>query len=158
MQPKVYIETSIIGYLAMRPSAHLITAANQQVSHDFWDNHRQRFDLYISQAEIGECAAGDPQAAAERSVYLKNLMSLVVDDESLALAAALISSVPLPEKARIDAAHISVAAVNGMNYLLTWNCAHIANPALRVRIESICWAAGYRPPVICTPPELIEVR
>ena len=53
-----------------------------------------------------------------------------------------------------DALHIAVAAVNGMDYLLTWNCKHIANVALRLRIEAVCRAAGYEPPLICTPEEL----
>jgi hypothetical protein len=65
--------------------------------------------------------------------------------------------VPLPEKAGIDALHISVAAVNGIQYLLTWNCKHIANPSLRPAIERLCRDMGYEPPVICTPQELLEI-
>jgi hypothetical protein len=70
-------------------------------------------------------------------------------DEMLKLAA-------LPQKAKADALHIAVATVHGMDYLLTWNCTHIANAIMRPKIESICRAAGYEPPVICTPPELVE--
>jgi hypothetical protein len=62
-----------------------------------------------------------------------------------------------PERAAVDAVHIAVAAVNGVDYLVTWNCKHIANPASRGTIEAVCRAAGYVPTAICTPPELIEV-
>ena len=74
------------------------------------------------------------------------------------LAAALLEEVPLPQKAATDALHIAVAAVNGVEYLLTWNCRHIANPALRPRIESVCRRMGFEPPVICTPQELLEIH
>jgi hypothetical protein len=157
MKPSVYIETSVIGHLAMRRSALLVTAANQQVSREFWDDHRSRFDLFVSLAVVDECTAGDAEAAAEREVFLHGIPVLGVDDDVLALAQSLMTGIPLPEKAAVDAVHIAVAAVNGVDYLVTWNCKHIANPALRCIIEAVCRAAGYDPPVICTPPELIEV-
>lgn len=157
MNPSVYIETSVIGHLAMRPSAHLVTAANQQVTREFWEDHRSRFDLFVSLAVVDECRAGDAEAAAEREVFLKGVPVLGVGDDVLSLAESLMSGIPLPEKAAVDAVHIAVAAVNGVDYLVTWNCKHIANPAWRGIIEVICRAAGYDAPVICTPPELIEV-
>ena len=70
------------------------------------------------------------------------------------LAEALLRGVPLPEKAAADALHIATAAVHGMLYLLTWNCKHIANVTLRPQIEAVCRAAGFAPPLICTPEEL----
>jgi len=151
------METSVFGYLAMRPPADLVTAANQQVTRDFWDNHRSRFDLFASLAVVDECLAGDPEAAAERNVFLRDIPVLGVNDDVLSLARSLVAGMPLPEKASIDAVHIAVAAINGLDYLVTWNCKHIANPALRGTIEAVCRAAGYVAPVICTPPELIEV-
>jgi len=74
--------------------------------------------------------------------------------EVAGLAEALLRDVPLPQKAAADALHIATAAVHGMQYLLTWNCTHIANVALRPRIEAVCRAAGFEPPLICTPEEL----
>jgi hypothetical protein len=157
MKPTVYIETTIIGYLAMRMSGVLQTAANQQVTHDWWDNRRDKYDLLVSRFVVDECSNGDPTAVQERQAYLSGLPVLEFSSEVKALADALISGVPLPEKATVDAFHISVAAVNGVEYLLTWNCKHIANPALRPRIERICRDMGYEPPAICTPPELMEI-
>jgi hypothetical protein len=157
MKPSVYVETSIFGHLAMRPSTLLVTAANQQVTREFWDDHRARFDLFVSLAVVDECRAGDAEAAAERELFLEGLPVLGVDDTVLSLAQSLMAGIPLPEKTAVDAVHIAVATVNGIDYLVTWNCKHIANPALRTAIDRVCRAAGYDPPVICTPPELIEV-
>ena len=157
MGSSVYIETSVIGYLAMRPSAHLVTAANQQVTREFWDDHRSRFDLFVSLAVVDECLAGDAEAAAERDLYLRDIPILVMNDPILSLAQSLVTGIPFPQKADVDAVHIAVAAVNGLDYLVTWNCKHIANPALRGIIEAVCRASGYVAPVTCTPVELIEV-
>ena len=65
-------------------------------------------------------------------------------------------SIPLPDNAEVDALHIGTATVNGIDFLLTWNCAHIANAALQHRIEAICRSAGFDPPTICTPQQLME--
>ena len=157
MKPTVYLETTIFGYLAMRGSGMLRVAANQQTTRDWWDGQRRQFDLFVSRFVIDECSAGDPAAARERLVYLEGIPLLEISDDVNSLAESLLDGVPLPEKAGIDALHISVAAVNGVQYLLPWNCKHIANPAMRPGIERLCREMGYEPPVICTPQELLEI-
>ena len=156
MQPKAYLETTIASYLTARPSRDLITAANQQMTHDWWHDHRGDFDLYVSQFVIEEASAGDPDAATRRLAMLEDLPQLDVTDAVQHLAQALLTQVPLPPNAQVDALHIAVATVHGMDYLVTWNCTHIANATLRHRIEAVCRAAGYEPPTICTPQELLE--
>jgi predicted nucleic acid-binding protein len=113
--------------------------------------------VYVSRFVVGECAAGHSVAAADRLRVLAEVPLLEVTTDAESLAAALLEEVPLPPKAATDALHIAVAAVNGVEYLLTWNCRHIANPALRPRIESVCRRMGFEPPVICTPQELLEI-
>lgn len=157
MKPTVYLETTVIGYLAMRVSNLLRVAANQQTTRDWWDYHRQRFALFVSRFVVEECSDGDRNAAQERMVYLEGIPLLQITDEVASLAESLRVGVPLPEKAAVDALHISVATINGVQYLLTWNCKHLANPSLRPRIESLCRERGYEPPVICTPQELLEI-
>ena len=156
-RPSIYLETSIIGCLAMRLSGVLRMAANQQVTRDWWDNRRHEYDLFVSRYVVDECSNGDPVAAQERLVFLENIPLLEVSDAAVALAQALVKNVPLPPKAVIDAYHISVAAVHGVEFLVTWNCKHIANPALQKRILSVCREMGCEPPVICTPPEILEI-
>ena len=153
----VYLETSIFGYLASRTSADLITAGNQRLTMQWWDNHRNQFDLFVSQAVIAECRAGDSIAADERLAFLEDLPILDIDDETRQLAKTILADVPLPTNADVDALHIAVAAMSGMDYLLTWNCKHIANPSLRRIIDDVLLAADVVPPIICTPQELINV-
>jgi hypothetical protein len=158
MRPKIYIETTIPSYLAAwRPSRDLVRAAHQQITREWWQSRRSEFDLYVSQLVIQEVGSGDQVAAAERLEVLEGISVLAVSDDATDLASALVQGAPLPPKASVDALHIAIAVVNGMDYLLTWNCTHIANATLRGGIESICRSKGYEPPVICTPEELMEV-
>ena len=157
MKSTVYIETSFISYLTLRPSRDLVTAANQQLTHDWWNDRRENFDLFISQFVINECIAGDAVLAKARLDMIAAIRQLAVTESVETLADALVRQVPLSEKAQVDALHISIATVCDMEYLLTWNCTHIANAVLRPRIEAICRSFGYEPPTICTPQELMEV-
>lgn len=157
MKPSIYLETSVFGHLTSRVSDMLLTAANQQLTRRWWADHRGHFEVFVSRFVIEECAAGDDEAAAERLARIRDLPLLEVTDEVINLANDLLARVPLPEKAQIDAFHVAVATVNGIEYLLTWNCRHIANASLRPRIESVCRDLGYEPPSICTPQELMEI-
>ncbi len=87
---------------------------------------------------------------------LENIAILELTEDATRLAEELLRRVPLPAQAGVNAFHIAIAAVSGMDYLLTWNCAHIANAVLRGGIESVCDDHGYPAPRICTPPELME--
>ena len=106
---------------------------------------------------LEEVSAGDPEAAKSRLAVLDDIPEIEITNEIEIIAEQLLSQALLPEKAKIDALHIATATIGGMDYLLTWNCAHIANPSLRTRIESVIRSFGYEPPVICTPLELLEV-
>ncbi|HEY0553808.1 MAG TPA: type II toxin-antitoxin system VapC family toxin [Thermoanaerobaculia bacterium] len=155
MPPTVYIETSVVSYLAAHPSRDLITSAHQQITHMWWQERRPAFAIFASQVVLDESAAGDPQMASKRMEILKGVPLLEITLEVAELAATLITRLPLPSRAGADAAHIAVAAYHSMSFLLTWNCSHIANAALRPKIEKICREQGYAPPVLCTPEELL---
>jgi hypothetical protein len=144
MGPKVYLETTISSYLTAWSSRDLIKAAHQQITREWWQS-RARFDLYISQLVLREASGGDVEAARLRLEALKGISVLALSSAATALAEQLVRQGPLPENAVADALHIGIATVNGMDYLLTWNCAHIANAAIRHRIEAICRASGYQP-------------
>jgi hypothetical protein len=156
MKPKIYIETTVPSYLAARPSRDLIRAAHQQLTREWWENRRSDFELFVSQVVVQEASGGDPTAAAERLALLNDLPVLDVGTEVELFGQQLLRQLPLPLKAAVDALHISIAAVNGMDYLLTWNCKHIANATLRKRIVTLCESSGYTAPLICTPEELLE--
>jgi predicted nucleic acid-binding protein len=156
MRHKVYLETTIVSYLSARPSRDLVTAAHQQITHEWWQDRSRHYDLYVSQVVISESDRGDADAAARRTELIQPLNVLVLTDEAETLAQELIERIPLPPRAALDAAHIALAAVHGMHYLLTWNCTHIANALFRSSIEAICRERGYEPPIICTPDQLME--
>ena len=155
MRPSVYVETSIISYLAARPSRDLIVAARQQVTHTWWSERRPAFDLYVSQVVLDEILAGDPDAAERRAALVAGIPVLDITPEVADLAAALIQRVPLPPRPGADAAHIAAAAYHRLGFLMTWNSAHIANAELRPRVEQVCHENGLPPPVLCTPDELM---
>ena len=152
----MYLETSVISYLASRPSHDLIVAANQQITRDWWEHRRVAFELYISQLVIQEVSAGNQDAAQARMRVIDDVPLLELNQAALALAQTLIQEGPIPEQCIEDALHIAVATVNGLDYLLTWNFGHIANAAMRYEIERVCRTRGYEPPVICTPQGLLE--
>ena len=156
MKRRVYIETSVISYLASRPSRDLVVAGRQQLTHTWWELRRPAFDLVISQVLLDESGAGDLDAARRRLAFIEGLPLLDVTTEAAELAATLIERVPLPPHAAADAAHIAVATVHAVDFLVTWNVAHIANAALRRRVEDVCRAQGYSTPILCTPDELME--
>ena len=155
MKKRVYIETSIVSYLVARPSRDLITAASQQITHEWWQTRRDDFDLVISEYVVFEAGRGDADAARARLAALTGIVELAGSAQAEDLAEILCANGGLPPKARVDALHVAVAAVAGVDYLLTWNCTHIANAETLPRIEAICRAAGYEPPRICTPMALL---
>ena len=156
MKPKVYVETTVISYLTSRPSRDLRVAAHQQATQDWWRDRRGAFDLYASQLVFQEASRGDEEAAKSRTGKLSRIVLLDATDEALALTETIVQRGLIPRAVAEDAAHIAIATANGMDYLLTWNLKHIANATVRSRIEALCRAKGYTPPVICTPEELME--
>ena len=156
-KPTMYLETSVLSYLASRPSNDVRVCANQSITLEWWEEKRSGFEVYISEIVLQEAALGDPVAAAKRLETLTDLPVLELFPPVKDLAHRLISLGPLPPNAELDAFHIALAAVHGMEYLLTWNCKHIANAMMRPRIEQVCRDSEVEPPVICTPLELMEV-
>ena len=151
----VYIETSILSYLAARPSRDLLAAAHQQVTRTWWDLHRTRFEVFISPLVTQESSRGDPDAARRRVDVLGGIPVLEMVEEVFDLAAAFLAEGALPGSAQDDAMHIALAAVHRMDYLLTWNCRHIDNAETKPIIRSVCATHGYICPEICTPEELM---
>jgi hypothetical protein len=151
MKPKVYIETTIPSYLAARYSDDIRILANQKTTEEWWQSQRSHFDLFVSEYVLTEVSIGNADASRRRLDLIADIAKLEVTAEVERLTEGAI-----PRKAAVDAYHLAIAAVNGMDYLLTWNWAHLANAFMRVKIESVCRAHDYEPPIICTPQELME--
>lgn len=121
----------------------------------WWRLQRARFDLYVSQFVLDEIGRGDPEVALKRVATVKGIPLLDINDDVLDLAEGLVGLKIIPAKAGTDALHIALAAVHGMDFLLSWNCKHIANAAIVRAVESVCRMRGFECPVICTPEELM---
>lgn len=155
MNQKIYIETTIISYLTARPSRDLIVVAHQQITQEWWETRREFFDLFISELVVREAGSGDRLAAQRRLGALSGIALVELNEEIFTLANILIAEGPIPENSKEDAIHIALATVHGLDYILTWNCRHIANAEMRTGVSNICISQGYQPPIICTPEELM---
>jgi len=155
MKASVYIETTIVSYLVAEPTKDLIQAAHRQATRDWWAT-RDRFDLFVSAAVVIEARRGDAAAAARRIGELRDIPILTSRPGTGVLVRGLLRSGALPPTAKVDAAHVAIAAINGVDFLLTWNLRHLANAAVRGKIDEACRRAGLVPPIICTPEELME--
>lgn len=155
MIESLYLETSIIGYLTVRPSTNLIVATNAAITQTWWNTRRERFSLYISEVVLEEISRGDIEMAIKRSELIRDFPLLEINNAVKELARQFLIQSNLPPKASDDALHISLATVYGLNYLLTWNCRHIANAHIQKKLSQISSQSGYELPTICTPYELI---
>jgi predicted nucleic acid-binding protein len=154
MNQKIYIETSIVSYLTARPSKDLVIAAHQSSTADFWEI-LSRHSVYISDIVIQEAARGDAQQAQLRAKMLAGFPVLEIDDEVKELARKFLAKKLVPEKCLEDALHIAVAAINGMDVIVTWNFKHINNPVIRKRIRLEVEGNGWICPEICSPEEFL---
>jgi hypothetical protein len=155
MSETVYIETSILGYLTARSTKNLILAANMEITKDWWEFRRKVFVLFTSEAVLDEIAQGDAQIATQRLDMVRDFPLLELNQAVQGLASQFLTRSNLPPKAKVDAIHIAAATVHGMDYLLTWNCKHIANAQIQGKLAEISIDMGYALPILCTPNELM---
>ena len=155
MKSRVYIETTVVSYLAARPGRDLIVSARQEITRAIWPRLLSEFESVISALVIKEASKGDIDAAEKRMDILKDIPVLDITDESIRLADKLIKAHVIPVEYADDALHISIASVNGAEYLITWNFSHMNNVFTRSRIKEIIEKNKYYCPVICSPEELL---
>ena len=155
-KPTLYLESTIISYLAAHPSRDLIVAAHQQITREWWDRARLKFDLYISQAVLDEISVGDPDAVSRRLALAAKLPILALTETVETLAKQYLNKLGLPRGASLDVVHLASAVVYEMDYLLTWNCAHLANGLVIKRLQKVNAILGRPTPIIATPEELLE--
>lgn len=155
MGKRVYIETSVVSYLSARPSRNILATAWQQITRQWWEKKRAGFELFTSELVLTEASKGDADAVQRRIEKLQDIPDLEITDDVVTLAKKLVKDGALPREAMDDAMHIAVAAVHGVDYLLTWNYRHLDNAEKKPLVRSVCAVEGYRCPEICTPQELM---
>ena len=151
----VYLETSIVSYLVADPSRDLLTAANQQVTRDWWRQRRSGFACVASQEVLTEASRGDPEQVRRRLAVLATFPRVAVSGGAQELARLFLSTGCLPPKAVRDAVHLAVATAIAADYLLTWSCRHLANAQILRRLEREVRRTGRLLPQVCTPLELM---
>lgn len=156
MKKRVYIETTVVSYFTALQSRDLVIAGHQQITQEWWNNYLINFKPFISEVVHEEISRGDKRAAAKRRKAVKDFSFLEVNNEVLALAKDYYSVLNLPEKARFDAVHLALGVWHGMDFIVSWNFAHISGARPRQIIETINYNKGIQTPVICTPEELME--
>lgn len=157
MKSTVYLETSVISYLTARMSRDLIVAAHQQITQEWWDNILPETGCFISPFVLDEISRGDPEAAKKRLNVVSTFSVLEVNEEIQLLADQYFEILEISEKARIDTFHLATASWHEMDYLLSWNCKHIASGRVKRIVAQINSELSIRTPVICTPEELMEL-
>jgi hypothetical protein len=158
MKQKLYIETSVVSYLVAKPSRDLLIAARQQATVEFWSKlFSSDFTGYVSTLVHQEARQGDSEQARKRMDALSSLIVLDIDQEAQALAEKILADNAVPAEYPDDALHMAVAAVNGMDVLITWNFAHLNNPIARIKIRQIVENYSYRCPEVSSPEELLEI-
>jgi predicted nucleic acid-binding protein len=153
---QVYVETTIPSYLASRPNQDLIVGAHQQITREWWQRAVLRYELFISEAVLAEIAAGDPQAATLRLEVVRNLPVLALNEDVRGLAALYQKDLQLSSRAGADLLHVAFAVVYEMDFLVTWNCRHIANGEIIRKLLVVNRRIGRVTPLILTPEELLE--
>jgi predicted nucleic acid-binding protein len=157
MKKRVYIETSVVSYLAARPSRDIIVAGHQETTRDLWPYLTSKYETYISAIVYEEAGKGDPDQAKMRLAAIEAFPMLDIDEDARFLAEKIVAGRGIPAEYPEDALHIAVAAVNGMDVVVTWNFAHLNNPFIRKAVRRIVEREGYVCPEICSPQELLEV-
>jgi len=152
----VYLETSVISYFTANSGRDLIVSAHQQITREWWKAAKDRFELYISEAVLGEISAGDSEAAIHRKEAVRELPILKLNEDVRLLARDYERKLGLPKKAGADILHIAFAVAYKMDYLLTWNCSHIANGETIRRLLKLNQELNRTTPLVLTPEELLE--
>ncbi|RPJ56956.1 MAG: PIN domain-containing protein [Acidobacteria bacterium] len=156
MGKRIYIETSVASYLTARPSRDIVVAGHQEATRNLWPKFSSDYETYISALVYQEAGRGDPDQARARLAALRPFQMLDLDEEARTLAEKIIGDKGIPTQYPEDALHNAVAAVNGMDVLVTWNFAHLNNPFTRIRVREIVENEGYVCPETCSPDELLE--
>ena len=153
---KVYVETTVVSDATALPTNDLTLAGRQMATREWWKTAAEQFDLFSSTVVSQEVRRGDSEAAQRRIEALRDIPELVADSRAVALAIKIIDGKAVPKEYPDGALHIATAALNAMDYLVSWNFKHITNGQTIPIIERICMESGYVCPRICTPQMLME--
>ena len=157
MKESIYLETSVVSYYTAKPVRDIIVLAHQEITREWWQRAIKRFDIYISEIVVEEASYGDSEAATRRLEILKGFPHLELNEKVEEVAGIYIKQLGIPEKSIRDTLHLAICSVHNIDYLITWNCTHIANAEIIKKLIKINDSYEIHTPIICTPEELMEV-
>jgi len=157
MKESIYLETSVVSYYTAKPVRDIIVLAHQEITREWWQRAIKRFDIYISEIVVEEASYGDSEAAKRRLGILKGFPHLELNEKVEEVAGIYIKQLGIPEKSFRDTLHLAICSVHNIDYLVTWNCTHIANAEIIKKLINVNDSYGIHTPIICTPEELMEV-
>jgi len=155
-KPKAYLESSVVSYRTARPSRDVIVLSHQEITRIWWQKHLHEYSLFVSEVVLDEIRRGDSVAASERLNMVSEIPLLTIGPDVESLALVYQAKLVLPEKALRDTLHLAVASIHAVDYLITWNCKHIANAHIRRQLAEINDSEGIHTPIVCTPEELLD--
>jgi predicted nucleic acid-binding protein len=158
MKPRIYIETTVLSYLAARPSRDVVSLSRQKLSHDFWEWATTAYELCSSDLVRDEISKGDAAASLRRASFFEQCHILPQDERTATLAQQLIAAKAVPATEPEDAAHIATATLAQMKYIVSWNLAHMVSPQAKRQLEQAITQLGYTPPLLATPEEIFEAE
>ncbi len=156
MKESLYLETSVVSYFTARPSRDIIVLAHQEITRQWWEKAIQKFEIYISEAVMEEISTGDLEAVKRRLEKVDTFKRLELNVYVEKMAQVYVDRLKIPKKSALDAVHLAAASIHNMDYLVTWNCSHIANGIVIKKLLEVNTSYGVKTPVICTPEELLE--
>jgi len=151
MKPRIYIETSVVSYYTGRASRDVVIAGRQQSTYEFWLLLEDQLAPYVSALVLKETGKGDPVLADMRMHAVRSFPVLRASAEAEQLAQAIINGRGIPVEYPEDALHVAIAASGGMDFIVTWNFAHLNNPFTKMMIRQAVENQGYECPEIVTP-------
>lgn len=154
---KVYLETTIPSYIISRTSRDIIVLSHQEITKEWWETNRPNYEIYISQIVIDEISEGNKELAQKRNELIYNLPLLEYNNEVEKLALKYFEYFKFPKRALRDAFHLAFAVYYEIDFLLTWNCTHLANANIRLNLAKLNYKLSYNTPDICTPEELTKI-
>ena len=157
MKESIYLETTVVSYYTSKPSRDIIVLAHQEITRQWWSMAIKRYDVFISEVVTEEAMLGNQEAVKRRLEELKDFSHLKLNDKVEGMAQVYMEKLEIPEKSFRDAAHLAVASVHNIDYLVTWNCTHLANGKVIKKLMKINESFGIHTPIICMPEELMEV-
>ncbi|MCX6348093.1 MAG: type II toxin-antitoxin system VapC family toxin [Candidatus Aureabacteria bacterium] len=151
MKRKVYIDTTVVSYYTGRASRDVVIAGHQQSTQDFWPLLSMDLLPHVSALVVKEAGKGDPEEAQKRLDAIRSFSVLRTTSEAERLAQEILDGHGIPAEYPEDALHIAVAAMGGMEFIVTWNFAHMNNPFTKMMIRQAVENAGYECPEIVSP-------